>query len=243
MKTIYLVITLVFFSCLEESEQPLSSQPDDHTMEEKDTMENTADKMTYLALGDSYTIGERVDESERWPVQLVADLNAGGVEISTPQIIAKTGWTTNELIGAISTANIQQPYDLVSLLIGVNNQYRGYPIAQQEEEFERLLKMAIEFAGGDADKVFVVSIPDYGVTPFGQDRDPDKIAKEIDLYNELNKRIAAQNNVMYFDITPISREASTKPEYVAADGLHPSGEMYDAWVNLIFPGVKEIFAE
>ncbi|MEQ8471010.1 MAG: SGNH/GDSL hydrolase family protein [Marinoscillum sp.] len=244
MKIIYLFVSLVFLSCMEDPLEPVNSQEFDE-MEDQDTTknDNPLEDLTYLALGDSYTIGESVEESKRWPVQLVEDLRSAGVEISDPQIIARTGWTTNELIGAIDASNIQQPYDLVSLLIGVNNQYRGYPISQQEEEFEKLLKMAIEYAGGDKNRVFVVSIPDYGVTPFGQSRGPEKIAKEIDAYNALNKSIADTYEVRYFDITPISREAINKPEYVANDGLHPSAEMYDAWVGLMYPKVREMFPE
>lgn len=194
---------------------------------------------TFLALGDSYTIGESVKEAERWPSQLVTQLQIEGIKISQPRIVAQTGWTTDELQMAINLANFDTSYDLVSLSIGVNNQYRGYPIEQQQKEFEELLAQAIIFAGGDPKKVFVVSIPDYGVTPFGKDRDPHKIKQEINEYNELNRKVAEASHIAYFDITPISREADKKPEYVAADGLHPSGIMYSKWVDIMFPWVFE----
>ncbi|MEP0367568.1 MAG: SGNH/GDSL hydrolase family protein [Cyclobacteriaceae bacterium] len=214
---------------------------DDNSQEEIDTtaMEQT-DTFTYLALGDSYTIGESVAEVDRWPVQLTDTLKRKGIQIETPKIIAKTGWTTDELLSAIEKEELTQTYDMVSLLIGVNNQYRGYPISQQEEEFEVLLKKAIAFVGGDTSRVFVVSIPDYGVTPFGQNGDPEKIAKEIDEYNALNKRIADLYEIQYFDITPISRSAENNPDMIATDGLHPSGLMYSEWVKLIFPWVHDL---
>ncbi|MEO9475598.1 MAG: SGNH/GDSL hydrolase family protein [Cyclobacteriaceae bacterium] len=214
---------------------------DDNPQEEMDTtaMDQT-DTFTYLALGDSYTIGEAVAVSDRWPVQLIDTLKAKGVEIETPKIIARTGWTTDELLAAIEKEQLTETYDLVSLLIGVNNQYRGYPVSQQETEFKVLLNQAIQFAGGDTSRVFVVSIPDYGVTPFGKNGNPEKIAKEIDEYNALNKRIADLYEVQYFDITPGSREAENNPDLIATDGLHPSGLMYSEWVKLIFPWVYDL---
>jgi lysophospholipase L1-like esterase len=180
----------------------------------------------YLALGDSYTIGESVPESERFPVQLARRLGIGA-----PQIIARTGWTTDELNAAIDAANPQGPYDLVTLLIGVNNQYRGRDAEQYRGEFAALLQRAVGFAGGDAQKVIVVSIPDWGVTPFAEGRDRAKIASEIDRYNAVNREEAARAGAKYVDITPISR--GTDPGLVAGDGLHPSGKQYTEWVELI----------
>ena len=142
-----------------------------------------------LALGDSYTIGESVQENDRWPMQLVDMLREAGNNFEKPEIIAKTGWTTDELIAAINEANPQGPFDLVSLLIGVNNQYRGNSLLTYREEFEFLLRKAIDFAGGDIKKVIVVSIPDWGVTPFAEGRDRKKIAQEIDDFNDANKEI------------------------------------------------------
>ena len=180
----------------------------------------------YLALGDSYTIGESVDASERFPVQLARTLKIG-----EPQVIAKTGWTTDELNAAIDAANPQGPFDLVTLLIGVNNQYRGRSADEYRTQFAALLQRAIGFAGGDASKVIVVSIPDWGVTPFAEGRDRAKIAREIDQFNAINREEASRAGAKWVDITPISRRSD--PALVAADGLHPSGKQYTEWVKAI----------
>jgi lysophospholipase L1-like esterase len=180
----------------------------------------------YLALGDSYTIGESVAEADRFPNQLARELG-----IAPPQIIAKTGWTTDELNAAIDAANPQGPFDLVTLLIGVNNQYRGRDAEQYRGEFAALLQRAIGFAGGDATKVIVVSIPDWGVTPFAEGRDRAKIATEIDRYNAINREEAARAGAKYVDITPISR--GNDAALVADDKLHPSGRQYTEWVKAI----------
>jgi undecaprenyl-diphosphatase len=180
----------------------------------------------YLALGDSYTIGESVAPSERFPVQLAEALRLG-----EPQIIAKTGWTTDELNAAIDAANPSGPFELVTLLIGVNNQYRGRDAEQYRGEFAGLLQRAIGFAGGDPKKVIVVSIPDWGVTPFAEGRDRAKIATEIDRYNAVNREEALRAGARYVDITPISR--GNDPALVAADGLHPSGKQYAEWARKI----------
>lgn len=193
----------------------------------------------FLALGDSYTIGESVNEQERWPVQLSARLQQDGYNIQNPRIIATTGWTTGELMNGIRAEGLNEKFDLVSLLIGVNNQYRGYSIEEYRLDFEELLKMAIMFAGGKGDKVFVLSIPDYGVTPFASDLDSQKVAKEIDEFNFINKKVSDAFSVSYFDITPISRTAKADSSLIASDGLHPSGAMYKMWVDLIYPSIKE----
>lgn len=182
----------------------------------------------YLALGDSYTIGESVDASERFPVQLARALNIG-----EPQIIARTGWTTDELNAAIDAADPQGPFDLVTLLIGVNNQYRGRSADEYRTQFAALLQRAIGFAGGDASKVVVVSIPDWGVTPFAEGRDRAKIAREIDQFNAINREEASRAGAKWVDITPISRR--NDPALVAGDGLHPSGKQYTEWVKAIAP--------
>lgn len=190
--------------------------------------------LSYLALGDSYTIGESVAEQERWPVQLAAKLTANGVNVQNPRIIARTGWTTDELQSAIQSATLAPKYDLVSLLIGVNNQYRGRSSEVYRNEFVQLLSKAIELAGNQPENVFVVSIPDWGVTPFAAGRDRAKIAQEIDLFNQINREEALKKGILYFDITSISRE--NIPTYIAPDGLHPSRSMYKAWVDtVIFP--------
>ncbi|HEX8411976.1 MAG TPA: SGNH/GDSL hydrolase family protein [Thermoanaerobaculia bacterium] len=182
----------------------------------------------YLALGDSYTIGESVDATERFPAQLARELNLG-----EPQFIAKTGWTTDELNAAIDAADPRGPFDLVTLLIGVNNQYRGRSADEYRGEFTALLQRAIGFAGGDAKKVIVVSIPDWGVTPFAEGRDRANIAREIDRYNAINREEAARAGAKWVDITPISRRSDAG--LVAADGLHPSARQYTEWVRLIAP--------
>ena len=173
--------------------------------------------MNYLALGDSYTIGEGVTPQERWPNRLAAALR-----FLPPQIIAKTGWTTDELSSAVDAATPKGPFDLVTLLIGVNNQYRGRSVDNYRDEFASLLSRAISLAR----LTVVVSIPDWGVTPFAEGRDRAKIAREIDAYNAVSREEAAKRNVRYADITPISRQ---NPLMVASDGLHPSGEMYALW--------------
>lgn len=183
-------------------------------------------RVRYLALGDSYTIGESVPSNERFPVVLAKTWKLG-----EPQIIAKTGWTTDELNAAIDAADPKGPYELVTLLIGVNNQYRGRDAEQYRGEFAGLLKRAIGFAGGDARKVIVVSIPDWGVTPFAEGRDRAKIAAEIDRYNAINREESLRAGAQYVDITPISRQHDAS--LVAADGLHPSGKQYLQWVKTI----------
>jgi lysophospholipase L1-like esterase len=185
----------------------------------------------YLALGDSYTIGESVAAAERFPVQLARELG-----LSEPQIIAKTGWTTDELNAAIDAADPRGPYDLVTLLIGVNNQYRGRDAEQYRGEFAALLQRAIGFAGGDTQKVVVVSIPDWGVTPFAEGRDRAKIGAEIDRYNAVNREETARAGARYVDITPVSR--GSDPALVAGDGLHPSGRQYGEWAKLILPEAR-----
>lgn len=195
---------------------------------------------TFLALGDSYTIGESVSVNERWPVQLAVRLAERGISVSTPKIIAKTGWRTDELKAAIEAdAELAESYDLVSLLIGVNNQYQGKSVESFEPEFKELLEMAVKLAGGNPKKVFVVSIPDYGKTPFGALKAP-QIEMELDAYNKVSKRIARKMKVEYFNITPISRLAAKDSELIAEDDLHPSGKMYQQWVDLMIDRVAQL---
>ncbi len=200
-------------------------------------MENS---ITYLALGDSYTIGESVAENERWPVVLANELNTKGMEVAKPKIIARTGWATNELQEAIEKEEMNDTFGLVSLLIGVNNQYRGYPFEQYENEFVALLNTAIDFANGDSSKIFVVSIPDYGVTAFAANSDTAKIARELDQYNLYAKTVCEEKDIPFFDITPISRKAKEDLELVASDELHPSGKMYAQWVELFVDDVVKM---
>jgi lysophospholipase L1-like esterase len=196
-------------------------------------------KHTFLALGDSYTIGESVAESERWPMQFVELMKAAGKDFETPEIVAKTGWTTDELSRAIADANPKGPYDMVSLLIGVNNQYRNYSPQLYKKEFILLLEQAISFAGNNTNHVVVLSIPDWGATPFAEGRDRAKIALEIDHYNSINREIAGAYGVTYIDITPHSRIAETNASMVAEDKLHPSGGVYTYWAKRVFDEMKD----
>lgn len=193
--------------------------------------------LQYLALGDSYTIGESVTEQERWPVQLAEVLTKQGTPVSKPKIIAVTGWRTDNLKNGINIAQLIGHYDLVSLLIGVNNQYQGKPVSEYELEYEDLLNKAIELAGGKKDRVFVVSIPDYGYTPFGKPRQRE-ISVALDEFNAVNKRITEGYGITYFNITDISRMGLEDPELVASDGLHPSGKQYSLWVDRISKGLE-----
>ena len=194
---------------------------------------------TYLALGDSYTIGQSVMASENFPNQTVQLLNQQDYNFKSPEILATTGWTTDELQNNINNHTFTPPYDFVSLLIGVNNQYRGRTVENYKPEFESLLKQAIQFAGGNATRVIIVSIPDWGVTPFANGRDRTQIAKEIDDYNAANRYISEIYKVHYVDITPGSREAATDPSLVAGDGLHPSAKEYAKWAQKVFAVIKQ----
>lgn len=193
--------------------------------------------LRYLALGDSYTIGEGVPDDGRWPVQLATTLHAQGVDVGAPTIVARTGWTTDELSTAMDAADLGARYELVSLLIGVNNQYRGRDLATYRREFEALLRRAIALAGGRPERVFVLSIPDWGVTPFAAGRDRARIAAEIDAFNAANHEIAGSLGVAWFDITGISRDPGTRADMLTADGLHPSATQYAMWAARVAPVV------
>lgn len=195
---------------------------------------NTTSIHTYLALGDSYTIGESVAEEDRFPIQLVRRLNEAGYSISNPKIIAKTGWTTDELMAAIVKEHIEdQTFDMVSLLIGVNNQYRGRDVEVYRREFTELVSMAVKFARNNVKNVFVVSIPDWGMTPFGKKSPKQNISQNINLFNKVNKEVCIKMGILYIDITPDSRLADKDPDLIANDGLHPSAKMYANWVDHI----------
>ena len=200
-----------------------------------------SNQKTYLALGDSYTIGESVGTNERFPVQTRALLLDSIPQIKTPQIIAQTGWTTADLISALQRENLPKNFDIVTLLIGVNNQYQRKSIDVYRNEFTTLLVKAIQFARENKNHVFVLSIPDYSVTPFAANMDKAKIAREIDEYNFISKEVCYQMGVTYLNITPISREAATNPALIAGDGLHPSGAQYARWSALLAPIIKERF--
>lgn len=197
----------------------------------------------YLALGDSYTIGEGVAEADCYPVQLSGMLLEEGFEMAAPQIIARTGWTTDELMKGIEAAAPQGPFDLVTLLIGVNNQYRGRSTEQFGQEFNQLLSIAIEFAGGNPDRVFVISIPDWGVTPFAENRNTNigKVAGEIDRFNEVKEKACKERGIRFFNITPHYRQHGYKE--VVSDKLHPSPMIYRHWASFLAPEVIHALRE
>ena len=196
---------------------------------------STPAEIRILSLGDSYTIGEAVGEHERWPVRLAAELRAQGIGVADPVLIAKTGWTTDELSLGIDAASPSGPFDVVTLLIGVNNQYRGRSAAEYREQFRALLDRAVAFARGEAGRVIVLSIPDWGVTPFAVGRDRAQIAADIDAFNAINREESLHRGSQYVDVTPVSRKADGDPSLVATDGLHPSGAMYALWADLALP--------
>ncbi len=196
---------------------------------------NDTTTLRILSLGDSYTIGQSVAEAERWPVQLADTLRRTGLAVAPPEIVARTGWTTSELADALDAAEPAMPFQLVTLLIGVNNQYRGLDTGSYRQEFRLLLARAIRYAGGSAPRVVVLSIPDWGVTPFAAGRDRAAIARAIDVFNAVNREETARAGARYVDITPVSRTAADNGMLLADDGLHPSGAMYAAWARLALP--------
>ncbi|APU69152.1 SGNH/GDSL hydrolase family protein [Christiangramia flava] len=228
MKHLYLLVLLsISLSCSSTS----NTTPPDNTVEDP--------KFSYLALGDSYTIGESVEPSERWPVQLAARLRQQNFNMAAPKIIAKTGWTTRNLLNGIENElDVQRDFDLVSVLIGVNNQYQGRSITEYEEELRQVFRKAINHSKRMEAGVFAVSIPDYGYTPFGSAHQ-EEISAELEEFNAVFKRVAEEFGVEYFNITPISQEAQNNPDLVAPDGLHPSGLMYSQWVDLFANQVAE----
>lgn len=209
----------------------------------KEPMKSTK-TLSYLALGDSYTIGEGVAENDRYPVQLVNLLNKGKRHhFSPPQIIAKTGWTVDELEAGIQGSKIDpNGYDLVTLLIGVNNQYRGRPVEDFKQEFDVLLERAITFARGNKDHVVVVSIPDWGVTPFALQKGADqaKVAREIDAYNQAKAEVCSAKGIKFVEITADYRAIGDQAEMVVEDQLHPSGLVYARWTKKLMKEVKSM---
>lgn len=195
--------------------------------------------ISYLALGDSYTIGEGAPEADRWPVQLAALTQAQGLPLAAPTIIARTGWTTAELQEAIREANNTHTYGLVSLLIGVNNQYRRQSLAQYRQEFGALLATAVAFAGGQPRRVVVLSIPDWGQTPFAADHDRAQIAHEIDQFNQAAYEACQHADVAFVDITPLTRAAAGDASQVVADGLHYTGAQMRQWAQRALPVVQQ----
>jgi acyl-CoA thioesterase I len=243
MNAKYILLSLSFFLLVAcEKSQAVTVEPEIPVVPEEPPVPPTIDTIHYLALGDSYTIGHGVAYAERFPVQLVRALRQAlpdSFYLPEPHIVARTGWTTGQLLNA--TANndtLLARYGLVSLLIGVNNQYQRQDFALYEQQFPQLLSRAIAFAGGDTSRVIVLSIPDYAYTPFGQgSQNPAQISAQLDAYNAFNRQVAESWGVAYFDITPISRQGLAQPELVAGDRLHPSGLMYHAWVELMLEEV------
>ena len=226
MLSILSALVILLSSCSEDDMLPPQENP------------SPKETMSYLALGDSYTIGTGLkDEGDRYPVKIADKLNAGGYPCHPPHIIAQNGWTTGNLLNATANFTPDSTFDLVSLLIGVNNQYQNRSIEEYAAEFETLLLQAIEYAGNDTSGVFVLSIPDYGVTPFGSNN-AETIAIEIDQFNDVNREIAESYGISYFYITDISRMAANNPDLIAGDSLHPSGEMYELWVADFIEDIK-----
>ncbi|MBW1293959.1 SGNH/GDSL hydrolase family protein [Aquimarina litoralis] len=228
--SILLLFILVFGCSSDESIQNPVQQEEDQIEE--------IQKFSFLALGDSYTIGQGVTESESWPFQLQNAFASNTQKIETVKVIAQTGWTTGNLISAIDTQNPEN-YDIVSLLIGVNNQFQGADFTIFQSEFNFLLDKAISLAGNNKNRVFVVSIPDYGVTPFGSNNS-EVIASEIDMYNAYIKQQCEAQSIPFIDVTSISRNLGNSEGALATDNLHPSANQYSLWVEAILPVVKEI---
>jgi lysophospholipase L1-like esterase len=201
------------------------------------TINDTA-VITWLALGDSYTIGESVPAHDRYPVQTTELLKAEGIQVADPEIIAVTGWTTQNLWNAVKDKPLTPTFNIVSLLIGVNNQYQGRSLEEYKQQFTILLQRAIQLAGNKAGHVFVLSIPDYSITPFAVHSDKTKIAAAIDSFNNANKEISLALHARYLDITAASRKAAADPSLITEDGLHFSGKEYHAWSSMLAPLIK-----
>jgi lysophospholipase L1-like esterase len=201
--------------------------------------------MKYLALGDSYTVGEGVGAAERWPVLLAQALRDGGVAIDDPRIIATTGWTTDELADAIDAAGPLGQWDFVTLLAGVNNQYRGRALDEYREQFEALLHRAIALAGGRCERVMVLSIPDWGVTRFGAEsgRDLGQVSRDLDAFNDAARATSARHGVAFVDIAPVSRARGGEPAMQADDGLHPSAAMHALWLREALPVAQRLLSD
>lgn len=222
----YIFGILICSGCSPDTEMPVS-QPDK--------------QLQFLALGDSYTIGQGVEESLRFPHQTTDLLRSDGLSIQTPRYIAQTGWTSDQLLNAIDRAGLSDTFDVVTLLIGVNDQYRGRDTASYKKGFISCLKHALALAGNRSERVVVLSIPDYSVTPVGRNGDSLNISMEIDRFNQLNRKIAEQEQVAYLDVTTSSRRASSDGQLIATDGLHPSGLEYRNWAAMLSPLIRKMF--
>ena len=194
----------------------------------------------FLALGDSYTIGQSVEISERWPVQFLKELKINTSAIDTLQIIAQTGWRVDQLKEAMNSSNLEPPYGLVSLLIGVNNQFQGQDAVEFRPEFIEILEKSLKLVENRTERLFVVSIPDWGASPYGFGVDRTKVSKEIDEFNSVVKEESEKRGLRYFDITAISRRALIDKTLIASDELHPSGKMYKLWVDKMIPVISKV---
>ncbi len=197
----------------------------------------------FLALGDSYTIGTAVDEKKRWVNELVRLMRQDNVEISDPEIIAHNGWTTGDLLAAVDREKPKGPYDLITLMIGVNNQFQGQPIENYRKDLVTLFAVAAKLAGGDPRKIVVISIPDYSATPFAQDKDPEKITAEIGKFNGVLLEETRRARARIVDVTSVSRFVKTNPQLVAEDGLHPSWRLHGVWARLVYPVARPLIAK
>jgi len=230
----YKILLLSFLFCIGCIHEP------DVTVVHSDTGDGAKNKLRFLALGDSYTIGESVKETERWPVLFSKSMNDNQILISSTDILARTGWTTANLLSNVYSFKPAENYDLVSLMIGVNNQYQGLPIDQYRNEFHLLLLESIKYTGGRSGRVFVLSIPDWGSTLNSSDS-REAISREIDNFNLVAKEECAKENILFIDITPISRKALGDRSLIASDNLHYSAKMHQLWVEEALPQVKLLF--
>ena len=188
---------------------------------------------SFIALGDSYTIGEGVNEDERWPNQFVDVAYENGVDFDQPMIIAETGWKTYDLLNAINQTNFTKKYDYISLLIGVNNQFNSRPIDEFEEDLNKLMDEMKRIKKNDG-SIIIISIPDWGYTPFGESSDMSDISEQINLFNSSLRKFATTNGLKYVDVTEISRRGINEPDLITNDNLHPSGIMYLEWAKKIY---------
>ncbi|MEC9065343.1 MAG: SGNH/GDSL hydrolase family protein [Bacteroidota bacterium] len=240
-RVVLFILILLIVSCSEKGNLDEKNQIDTIENQESiynDLIDNTSESvsqnnLSFLALGDSYTIGESVIEEERWPNQMVDIALNENVMFDQPDIIAKTGWRTEQLIDTLNKINFIKKFDYVSLMIGVNNQYSLKPIETFRLDLIKLLDMSIGYSI-KRDNVVLISIPDWGVTPFAEGYDRNRIKEEIDQFNSVIKDIANANNILYVDVTEISRRAITEKDLIANDSLHPSGKMYKEWAEKIY---------
>lgn len=245
-------LLLLLISCSEEKNAvPSLDKKDQNKQQQKELIEveipETAaidilsDTLNYLALGDSYTIGSGVKEDDRWPNQFVAACRNKNISIEDPEIVAASGWTTGNLLTAVESRNLKSKYDLASLLIGVNNQYQGMDFSTFQNQFIQLLEYSFRKVKS-RNGLFVLSIPDYGVTPFGKSNQ-SQISEEINMYNTWIREVCNMNNIKFYDITEISRLAENDLSFLADDGLHPSGKMYGEWIKLIINDPPELLKQ